>query len=164
MTRRDLVLAARAKRRGARYALRIILEARRTGVPISLAFALIEKESGFRNLFGHDPGIFAGAGTVTRAKYRAYKRTRGSRGQGGMQGVGPAQLTWWEIQDRADKLGGCWVPRHNIRVGLEVLAGHIARYGRRGGIARYNGAGPTAERYASDVLDRMGKWHGWLRD
>src|SRR5262245_30978847 len=101
---RDLSLARRARRWGARYSLRIVREARRAGLPISLGFALIEQESGFRNVFGHDPTIFTGAGTVTRQKYRAYKAARGTTR---MQGVGPAQLTWWQFQDQADRLGGC---------------------------------------------------------
>ena len=69
-------------------------------------------------MFGHDPGIFHGAGEVTKRKYLHYKQLRGSHGQGGMQGVGPAQLTYYTIQDRADKLGGCWRPGINIAVGL----------------------------------------------
>ena len=56
MTPRDLVLARRAKRHGARYSLRIIREARRAGIPISLAFAIVEQESRFLNVCGHDPG------------------------------------------------------------------------------------------------------------
>jgi hypothetical protein len=70
---RDLALAAKAKARGGRYCLRIILEARRAGIPISLGFALLEQESsdritpGARNVFGHDRGKpFEGAGKVTQ--------------------------------------------------------------------------------------------------
>lgn len=153
---RNVLLATRAKRAGASYSLRIVLEAKRAGIPVSLGFALIEKETGFRNVFGHDPTIFAGAGTVTRSKYREYKRRRP---RGGMQGVGPAQLTWFEFQDEADELGGCWVPRHNIRVGFRVLADNIKREGRFGGIAAYNGVGTAAHAYAADVLDKAKRWH-----
>src|SRR4051812_20267077 len=103
---RDLQLAHRARSHGANYSLRIVREARRADIPISLGFALIEQESNFKNVFGHDPTIYTGAGKVTRAKYRAYKKKRGSRGEGGMQGVGPAQLTWWSTQDDADDRGG----------------------------------------------------------
>jgi hypothetical protein len=157
---RDLALAAKAKRHGANYSLRIILEARRAGIPISLAFALIEQESNFRNVFGSDPTIFIGAGEVTKAKYLAYKVARGKTR---MQGVGPAQLTWWELQDAADRRGGAWKPEHNIAVAFDRLAALIAEHGEREGIRRYNGSGPKADRYAKSVLARREKWHDRLK-
>jgi soluble lytic murein transglycosylase-like protein len=157
--RRNVALAVKAKRYGARYALRIVLEARRVGIPVSLGFALVEQESGFRNVFGHDPTIYVGAGTVTKAKYLGYRRLRG---RSKMQGVGPCQLTWWAYQDEADRRGGCWVPKHNIAVGFEILADHIQRYGRFSGIARYNGSGAHATLYARRVLDRAERWHDRL--
>lgn len=160
---RDQELANRAKEHGANYSLRIIREARRHDeIPVSLAFALIEQETGFRNVFGHDPTIFAGAGAVTKAKYLAYRAKRGPTGRGGMQGVGPCQLTWWEYQDRADHYGGCWKPACNIRVGLEVLAANIRAHGEHHGIARYNGEGPAAEQYARTVRGRQKQWHARL--
>lgn len=156
MTAQDLVYAVRARRAGARYQLRIVREARREGVRLSLAFALVEQESGFTNVFGHDPTIFAGAGKVTRANYAEYKRRRG---HSLMQGVGPCQLTWWETQDLADREGGCWNPTANIRVGLRTLAQNIRAHGQHAGIARYNGSGEAAEAYARSVEARQEKWH-----
>jgi hypothetical protein len=156
---RDEELAQIAKHHGANYSLRIIREARRAKVPISLAFAIVEQESNFQNVFGHDPTIFVGAGKVTKEKYLAYKKQRGSRGQGGMQGVGPMQLTWYEFQDDADRLGGCWVAANNIRVGLTLLGKLIVNHGTRTGVARYNGTGPQANRYATEVLEKQEKWH-----
>ena len=51
---------------------------------------MLQKESGGgSNVFGHDPTIFVGAGTVTRAKYLEYKRQRVASGNTLMQGVGP---------------------------------------------------------------------------
>jgi hypothetical protein len=156
---RDLELAKRANAFGANYSLRIILEARRAGIPISLGFALIEQESNFSNVFGHDPGNHSGAGRVTKSKYEAYRARRGPTGRGGMQGVGPAQLTYYTVQDAADTLGGCWVPKHNIRVAFELLANLIAQHGEEQGLARYNGTGPAAQRYSRKVLERQAKWH-----
>lgn len=164
---RDIALAVKAKRHGSNYSLRIVLEARRAGVPISLGFALIEQESNFRNVFGSDPTIYVGAGTVTKGKYLGYRRLRGSKGQGGMQGVGPAQLTYYTYQDRADALGGCWVPKHSIRVAFTDLATMIAKHGRRKGLGVYN-AGETGWKrglgrgYADSVLAKMRRWHGRL--
>lgn len=156
---RDIQLAAKASRWGSRYSLRIVWEARRAGIPVSLGFALIEQESGFRNVFGHDPTIFVGAGVVTKQKYLAYRK---QRGRTRMQGVGPAQLTWWAYQDAADKLGGCWIPKHNIRVAFELLASHIRRLGTEAGIAAYNGSGPAARRYAKEVRAKQLRWHDRL--
>jgi hypothetical protein len=169
---RDLALAAKAKAHGGRYCLRIILEARKAGIPISLGFALLEQESsdrvtsGARNVFGHDKGKpFAGAGKVTQKKYLEYKKIRGPKGHGGMQGVGPAQLTWWELQDKADRLGGSWVPRYNIQVAFARLAELIDRYGENRALAAYN-AGESNWRdginYAQDVRRRQKKWHDRL--
>ena len=167
---RDLALAVRAKRHGARYSLRIVLECRRSGLPISAGFALIEKESGFRNVFGHDPvqsipRSWQGT-TVTRRKYQTYKANR--KAGRGMQGVGPPQITWYEYQDEADRLGGCWVPKHSIRMGMRILSDHRTRYlsrgyGRRDALrlaARdYNGSGDAAERYGRHFLEGFDKWH-----
>ena len=123
-----------------------VREAERAGLPLALACALLEKESsGGRNVFGHDPTIFAGAGKVTRANYADYKRRRIASGNRLMQGVGPCQLTWWELQDAADAEGGCWHPEINMRVGFRHLATLVARYGRSDGARRYNGSGAAAE-------------------
>jgi hypothetical protein len=162
---RDLALTVKAKRHGARYSLRIVLEARRAGIPISLGFAFIEQESGFRNIWGSDRtasgecsgGICGNNQTVvTKARYLQYKKTRGHLG---MQGVGPAQLTWWEFQDAADKLGGCWVPKYNIRVAFGLIADLVKQHGMAKGIERYNGAGDAAVRYSRSVRDRQANWH-----
>lgn len=159
---RDRELAEVAKRHGANFSLRIIREARRAGIPVSLGFALVEQESDFSNVFGHDETIFAGAGLVTKAKYLKYKAQRGSTGRGGMQGVGPCQLTWYEFQDKADHYGGCWLVQHNIRVAFEHLAGLIAERGEHHGLAAYNGTGPAAQEYARSVRRRQEKWHQLL--
>jgi hypothetical protein len=96
-----------------------IQEAKRAGLPLELACALLEKESGGgANVYGHDPSIFSGAGQVTRENYAQYKKQRIASGNRKMQGVGPCQLTWWEFQDQADAQGGCWRPRYNMRVGF----------------------------------------------
>lgn len=153
----------KARAGGAHFATAIFDEAKRTGLGYALGLALIEQETGFRNVFGHDPTIFSGAGEVTRDKYFAYKAKRGARGTGGMQGVGPAQLTWWEYQDRADLRGGCWQPEHNIAVGFDVLAAAVKTHGERKGLAVYNGGSRNPNfAYADQVLARKRKWVGRL--
>jgi hypothetical protein len=144
---------------GQPMATNLVRAARASELQLSLACALVEQESGFRNIFGHDPTIFAGAGKVTRAKYLDYKRQRGHTR---MQGVGPVQLTWWEFQDEADRLGGCWQPYNNMFVGFRLLSSLIKRHGRHTGLARYNGSGSAAERYANSVEAKAREWHARL--
>jgi hypothetical protein len=153
----------RARQNGIKLPVRAWREARRAGIEFAALCAFLEKESsGGENVFGHDDSVFSGAGTVTKDKYAAYKQERDALlpdGPRRMQGVGPMQLTWWEFQDRADELGGCWKPGVNVRAGCEVIAGlrrqglgwwHVAK--------RYNGA----DAYANDFLEKLGKWRAVL--
>ncbi|MDA0178741.1 D-Ala-D-Ala carboxypeptidase family metallohydrolase [Solirubrobacter phytolaccae] len=143
----------------------VIEEAKREGLRLSLACAILEKESsGGQNVFGHDRDtIFAGAGAVTREKYLDYKRQRDAqRGRHRMQGVGPAQLTWWEWQNEADAEGGCWQPRFNIRIGFRNLVKLMRAHGEPDGIRRYNGTGDAAEAYSRDIRARARRWHQTL--
>jgi hypothetical protein len=146
---------------GGRHGARIVAEAKRAGLPLPLACALVEQESSFRNVFGHDAvqNPIAKGSRVTRASYESY---RGFRDQGfGAQGVGVTQLTFPPFQDRADDLGGCWKVRNQLRVGYQVLAGAIASHGVRGGLAAYNAGSPTSSaglNYAAEVLTRRRRW------
>ena len=153
-----------AERFGCRPGLgRLIVQyARKYGVPISTAFALIDHESDFRKVFGHDPTIFVGAGEVTKAKYLDYRAKRRASGNTKMQGVGEGQLTWWETQDRADQHGGCWTADANVKVSLMTLAALIKQHGYVTGIARYNGSGPAADRYSREVRAEARVWHDRL--
>lgn len=156
---RDLIVAGKARGAGARWCLRIISESRKQGIPVSLGFALVEQESGFRNVYGSDPTIFVGAGAVTKRNYLAYKAKRGHTH---MQGVGPTQLTWWATQDQADKQGGCWRPGVNIKVGIGALGALVRAKGVHAGAAAYNGSGPAAQRYADQLITKQRKWHKTL--
>lgn len=136
-----------------------VAEAKRAGLRLDYACAMLQKESGGgSNVFGHDPTIFVGAGPVTKAKYLDYKRRRVASGNKLMQGVGPTQLTYWTLQDRADAQGGCWNPRINMRVGFKHLADHIRAHGEADGARRYNGSGAAAEAYSKDLLAKAARW------
>jgi murein DD-endopeptidase MepM/ murein hydrolase activator NlpD len=155
-------LRAALRAAGARYEDAIVREARRHGVPVSLVCAVLEVETGFQNVFGHDQvrnpvkspprGLLA----VTEERYKRYLHFR--RQGLGNQGVGPMQLTSPGLQDRADALGGCWRVDPNIRVGVEYLAGNIQRLGLYRGVAAYNGS--TA--YADKVLPLEKQWRAKL--
>ena len=161
-------LAAAIHAHGGRYGRIIVSEARRSGVPVALVCAVIEKETHFTNVFGHDavdnpvksPPRPAPDLEVTEARYRKYLKHR-KLGQGN-QGVGPMQLTNPGLQDRADELGGCWRPDPNIRVGVEFLADNIERLGRKAGIQAYNGA--SGDAYATAVLALEERWRARLRE
>jgi len=141
-------------------------EAKRAGLELAVLCAVLEQETGGgRNVYGHDRGsdgkvIWHGkAGTVpvTQDNYAAYMKFRDKRGRppyGRMQGVGPMQLTYYTYQDLADKYGGCWNSRYNVRVGAEILARAIKRSGLHRALWLYNGA----EAYADAVEERIEKW------
>lgn len=147
------------KQRGFKYPVTTVREARNAGVPLSIACSILKQESGGgQNVFGHD-GVKnpIKGGKVTKDRYLAYKRYR-IAGLG-MQGVGPMQLTWYSFQDAADKLGGCWVPKYNMRVGFEHLAALIKSKGKYDGIRAYNGTGTAADNYAKQVIRRADEYH-----
>lgn len=145
---------------GDSVATNLVKAARHSGLRVSMGCALVEDESGFKNVFGHDPTIFSGGGRVTRVRYLAYKALRKATGK--MQGVGYVQLTWYEYQDEADKLGGCWKAYPNMLVGFRALAANIQAHGEHAGIAAYNGSGPAAEKYADLLIERARGWHDRL--
>lgn len=131
-----------------------------TGLPIDLAAALLEQESGGgHNVWGHDGvdtgGIYVKGSPVTKEAYLAFKARRHELGS---QGVGPAQLTWAGYQDQADNLDGAWDWRSNVRVGFSALAALTKAYGSADGVRRYNGSGPAAEAYRDQVLAKARKW------
>jgi cell wall-associated NlpC family hydrolase len=156
-----------------KYPRTTVQEAARVGLPLSYALAFLQKESSGTdqdgraafglNLFGSDhvPNPIKG-GTVSHVRYQQYLANR--RAGRGMQGVGPCQLTWWEFQDHADQLGGCWKPAANMRVGFGIAKALIQKHGKQGGAARYNGVGPAAEDYGRDWVAKQRHWHELLED
>lgn len=161
----DQELYAELRTLGIRIPVRMVTAARSAHLPVPLAASILVQETGGgQNLWGHDPTIFIGGydaknrkrygPTVTQAGYVAYLEQRGPGGHGGMQGVGPCQLTYFSLQDEADQQGGCWRPLPNMNVGFAHLAANIRRSGLHAGVAAYNGTGPAASRYADVVLAR----------
>jgi peptidoglycan hydrolase-like protein with peptidoglycan-binding domain len=168
---RDALRAERLRTLGLKHPAMTIEEARRAGLPLAAALAFLEKESSGvdrdgvhrfgLNLFGSDAVRNpVKGGRVTKARYDRYLRNR--RAGLGMQGVGPCQLTWWEFQDMADRAGGCWVPRFNMRIGFAVGARLIQQNGPHDGAMRWNGTGSAAARYADDWVQKRRRWHDVL--
>ena len=122
-------------------------------IPLPFLCAILMNETaGGENVFGHDPTVAVGWGTVTRAKYAAYVKLRTATGE--LQGVGPCQLTSLSLQQEADAAGGCWQPEHNLAVGAHFLAGLLAEHGGSVQLAAeaYNGSGPLAEQYGQRTV------------
>lgn len=144
------------------------------GLPVAVAAALLEQESGGgRNVWGSDAvstgGAYMKGAPVTEQTYRAYRAALAAR-TAGQQGVGPCQLTSVDYQDAADRLGGCWDWRSNCTVGFRLLAGYIARWDLARAFRAYNGGQGTVTdpaRYpspAAHVYEQhaMAKYRTWV--
>jgi hypothetical protein len=123
------------------YGKLIVAKADKLKLPLVLACALVDLESTFHNVFGHDTvGTRNPIAKGSKVTKESYKRYLAFRQQGlGTQGVGLTQLTFFSIQDAADRKGGCWKPAAQLEVGFQLLADHIRLLGRERGIRKYNG-------------------------
>jgi hypothetical protein len=145
LTKKDRRVIRNAERHGihnAELTYRLLGQTknRHNGLTFAVLCAVLMREtSGGLNIFGHDLTIYAGRGVVTKAKYLAYRAL--SRRTGKQQGVGPMQLTSRFLQDKADKMGGCWLPKNNLRVGIDYLNDLMHEHKtRHGGLTAYNGS------------------------
>jgi hypothetical protein len=141
---------------GIKHPVLLVQAAAQVGLPLEYACADVMMESaGGYNLFGHDPGawqgMYANRGFVTEPLYSEY-RDLVHRGESGLQGVGPCQLTSNALQQEADALGGCWAKEHNMHVGFLFLYQLQREFGAEGGFVHYNGSGPAAEAYGARAI------------
>ena len=145
-----------AKKYGIANAGRAFLAARKVGLPYFVAVALLEKESGGRNVWGNDTGgMLAGFHRpVNEWTYKAFrhevKRGRTSNG------VGPCQITWPGFFDQMEKRGlKPWVAMDNMIFGFELLKSyHDASGSWIDAGERYNGA----RAYGVDLDARITRW------
>jgi hypothetical protein len=140
-----------------------IVEAQATTVDrpdLSQCLAMIENESGGRNIFGAEGTACLAEWyeqEVTEARYVVYRERR-DRGFT-VDGVGPTQITDAALQIRAQDLGGCWQPRFNCDVGFDFLHQLMVTHGTQGGFEAYNGSGPAAQEYAARAMRWVEIWH-----
>lgn len=138
--------------------LTIVRACKRHGYPVSEAVAVAQQESGFQNVYGHDPtGPDMHGAPVNRWTYGLYRLLRAHGG--GQQGVGQYQLTGEAFQSAADQAGGCYVNRHNVDVAIAWLSGMRRLYGAPEAFKRYNGS----EAYAVKVTALAALWHDRLK-
>ena len=170
---RDLKIARQIKSHtGKGNSLRLVWEAHDAGISVSLACALIEQESSFDNVFGHDHDVAhphldnpVRGGTVTKERYRDLRRF--VAGGFHSNGVGLTQLTSVGFLDQADAAGGAWKPKAQLRVGMRTVGALIRQFGgdERKGLAAYNAGPGNIEGgldYADSVLGLKRKWHDRL--
>ncbi|MDR2985259.1 MAG: hypothetical protein LBV34_10500 [Nocardiopsaceae bacterium] len=150
------------KNAGFSFGPAIVAEARRAGVQLALALALVEQESGFRNIFGCDSGHQRNAAPwchqdVTRQRVQELIRFVDKGGVS--NGVGLTQLTSINLIKRAEAEGGAHTVTAQCRVGFRYLHDLIERHHERKGIGAYNGGeGNPNMRYADSVLALKAKW------
>lgn len=124
-----------------------------TGFPLAGAMALIEMESGGRNVFGSDTGgMFKGQG-VTQAKFEMMERNVAAGGRS--NGVGPTQITWKGFFPDARRRGlKLWEPYDNMLYGFDLANGYWKKYGNWVTVGtRYNGGADYGRRFAVKVKE-----------
>jgi hypothetical protein len=161
--RRNIAKARQARKYGARYSRTIADEAAKAGIPYAVAFASIEQESGFQNIFGHDPGGLYWGQPVTNAKVAALLRHVAAGGTS--NGVGFSQLTYPPfIREAHCRRGGAAKVRNQVAVGFKLLADLRRQHGTwHEAFRAYNGTGPAAVRYAHMMDDRVESWQRRLK-
>lgn len=134
------------------------------GLPLAPACALLAKESGGRNVYGHDQGgTFAGfPGAVNEGNWEVFWWLVDTQGAAS-NGVGPCQLTYPGFFRQMIAAGlRPWVARDNMRFGFGLLKGYYDTAAASGDKTpwvtagtRYNGAAA----YGVDLAARVTAWH-----
>lgn len=131
-------------------------------LPLPVACALLEKESGGANVWGHDAGgVFSGlSGHVTAELFRAFLWEIQHNGRTS-NGVGPCQITWpghfTEMERRQLRP---WIPFENMVYGFGLLKTAHDRAG-----ADWVDAGTAfngAREYGFDLVDKIHTWRARL--
>lgn len=149
----------------------IVQAASTTGLPLAILAAMIEKESGGKNIYGHDAGgVFSVAGQnveVTQANFTEFRRRVVDGGEKS-NGVGPSQVTyrgyWTAYPDYP-----FWEPLANLKFGatllLDLLDGDTSDASISSAGAHYNGGttpNGTALAYGADLLTKTITWRARL--
>jgi hypothetical protein len=154
-------IAEVVKKAGLSFGPTILAEAKEAGLAPALALALVEQESGFRNIFGCDQGPCESVPwchqDVTGERVKAL--IAHVEGGGISNGVGLTQLTSIGFLRQAEAEGGAHRPDAQCNVGFRVLKDLIERHGERVGIGAYNGGeGNPNLAYADSVIALRAKW------
>lgn len=147
----------------------IFAEAKATKLALPAACALMQKESGGRNVYGHDAGgMLSGfPDSVNKENFAAFWwMVKEHSAQS--NGVGPCQITSQGLlQQMMDQGLNPWVIAHNMHFGFDLLrryylaarlAGEVRPWVVAG--ARFNGA----VIYGEDLAKKIADWREALTD
>lgn len=129
----------------------------REGFPFYLGCTILQKETGGKNIFGHDHGgAFSERGVnieVTEERYRKFRELIKHQTS---NGVGPMQITFKGFFDQMEQQGlKPWEPADNIAFGISVLHRTWRSTGSFYRAAKaYNGN----DSYAEDAVERAKTW------
>ena len=145
------------------------------GLFVSTAAALLQKESGGKNVFGcdwtnrwtNDPPYCNVEVTQERVKKLIANFHQPPPGVGA-NGVGVTQITTMALVEQGEAIGGAHLVRHQMRVGFRYLNDLIARFGWPEGAAAYN-AGPgnlhsVMKTYGADMARLEREWAARLEE
>lgn len=137
---------------------------REANLPFFVACALLEKESGGHNVYGHDKGgALAGFPfDVSEDNYLVFEWLVFTKGQTS-NGVGPCQITYKGYFREMEEQGlEPWNVHDNMLFGFRLLKANYARHSSWATAgAIYNG-GPKPNRaaldYGNDLAKKVGQW------
>ncbi len=140
----------------------IISAAREARLALADACALVEQESGGKNIFGCDAGGPFCHEPVTRELVQRLINQKGYKtGDAPMQGVGLTQLTWFSFVLSAEERGGAHLPINQCLVGFNLLRSYLQKYPRERAIASYNageGNWMAGRAYAAQLMQKSKVW------
>ena len=161
----------------------IVQAATATGIPLAIAAAMIQKETGGKNIYGHDAGgvystltgpvvvggiVYKKGADIPVTSFNFVEFLRRVTAGEKSNGVGPAQLTYAGYFKQAPDYP-FWDALANIRFGLTVLADYLNDDFSDSSIssagARYNGGtnpGTKALTYGEDLLTKTNAWRAKL--
>lgn len=143
----------------------IVRAAKATGLPLYVACALVEQESGGANVYGGDRGgYFAQTPRklVTKANYAQFYDAVVNKRKTS-NGVGPTQITYWTFHRDAKSQGlNLWEPYDNCRFGFRLFKGQLAAQGgslqKAGTIYNAGNLRNGVNQYGRDIAGRAAKW------
>lgn len=162
----------------------IVQAASATGVPLAVLAAMVEKETGGKNIYGHDVGgVFStlyGSVTVegvtyaqganipvTQSNFAEFRRQVIDNGKTS-NGVGPCQITYWGFFAQ-NPTYEFWDTLQNLKFGADLIKSYLAGDTSDASIsaagARYNGGttpNGTALAYGADLLTKTNAWRARL--
>lgn len=104
-----------------------IRAAKAVGIPLHVAFALLDMESEGRHIFGSDSGGMYKGQEVTKEKFEKMEAAVAAGAPS--NGVGPTQVTHRSFFPQARAQGlKLWIPYDNMVFGFTLLAGYLKRY------------------------------------